>query len=1356
MAAYFLPGPDALPEFRLRKVLAGLQRDRSAITGASARAAYFVDAATALDEEALRGLERLLGAPAPPSPGEDHRGGGRRPGPRPGELRVLVVPRAGTISPWSSKATDIARNCGFDRVRRLERGVVWTLSGAGELTEAVRARLHDRMTERLLPFPGRDPPSGRAGGESLAIAAELFGAPPARPLARISLGRGPARALREADRELGLALNEEEIRWLGDRYAALGRDPTDAELMMFAQANSEHCRHKIFNAAWTVDGEPSGRSLFDMIRHTHAVNPGRVRLAYRDNAAVIDGGPAAWLVPDPETGVYHHAIEPSGLVMKVETHNHPTAIAPFPGAATGSGGEIRDEAATGRGARTQAGLVGFSVSALRLPGFEQPWEGEGPGTPPHLATALDIMLEAPIGAARFNNEFGRPALGGYFRPFEQPVSPPGGPAWHGYHKPIMVAGGMGRIRDRHIAKAPVGAGALIAVIGGPAMLIGLGGGAASSGRDSRSPDERRGRERDGSVRDPSTRPAEDRHRRELDHASVQRDNPEMQRRAQEVIESCTRLGDRNPILAIHDVGAGGLANAVPELVHAAGRGARLDLRAIPTADPGLSPMELWCNEAQERYVLAFDPRDRVRVESICRRERCPFAVIGRVIEPPRIELRDGDRREPVVDVPNDLVLGAVPRLRRTARRRPPPAPRRRLDPPAGLEVAPILHRVLRHPCVADKTFLVTIGDRSVSGLVVRDQMVGPWQVPVADCAVVATDHRGYRGSAMAVGERAPLAVLDPAASARMAIGEALTNIVAAGVGSLSAVVVSANWMADAGPDDSALHEAVRAVGLEFCPALGIPIPVGKDSLSMRTAWADREGGGERVVSAPLTLVASAFAPVADVRQGLTPVLAGETANRLLFVDLGLGRNRLGGSTLAQVFGQPEDPPPDAEADVLRGFFDTVSSLIDEGALLAYHDRSDGGLATTLCEMAFAGRAGLRIDLTSLGPDPRAALFSEELGAVLQVRARDADPVLERLRAIPRLAPHVHPIGEAHPGPRIRLEHRGALVLDDARGRLHRLWSETSYRMQALRDDPDCAREAFDSLIDDSDPGLGASLSFPHESPAGPRGTRIDPPPAPLRRRAPRVAILREQGVNGHVELAAAFDRAGFDAVDVHMTDLAQGRQSLERFQGLAAGGGFSYGDVLGAGGGWAAAILHHRGLRESFRAFFHRPDSFTLGICNGCQMLSRLDSLIPGAEGWPRFASNRSGQFEARLVMIEILDSPSIFFSGMAGSKLPVVVAHGEGRAEPPGGDTPMACLRFVDNRHRPTERYPANPNGSPGGLTGFTTRDGRATILMPHPERVFRTVQLSWPPPGWEEESPWMSMFRNAHRWCMSEDGGL
>ena len=1381
MTGYYLPGAAALPDFRLEKTLDRLRRDIPSVTDLAAWAAYFVDATAPLHGEERAALARLLdpgspasirasdrfpGAPAPAADIEEGFGSAtsltESAGARhlPGGARALVIPRAGTISPWSSKATDIVRNCGFHPVRRVERGTLWVIAGANGINEETLEALHDRMTERvLLLFESAAP--------DLAVPVDLFRETPAGPLGRILLGREPQRALRDADRRLGLALNEDEVRWLCDRFAALGRDPTDAELMMFAQANSEHCRHKIFNASWTVDGRPAERSLFDMIRHTHAASPGRVLSAYHDNAAVVEGGTVDLVRAGPRDrglspcrgalGPPHEGRDPQPSHRGLPV---PGRRDRFGRGDPGRGGHRARGGEPGRARRIQRVLPSHS-------GLRAAVGGGRARAPLPTSRPLSTSCSRPrSGRPGSTTSSGGPRSAATSAPSSRRRKADGG-AWHGYHKPIMLAGGMGRVRARHVAKAALRPGILIAVLGGPAMLIGLGGGAASSGvaSGSRAGDPRAPRER-GPARGDRPEPDDALHRQELDYASVQRDNAEMQRRAQEVIDWCTRLGDRNPILSIHDVGAGGLANAVPELVHAAGLGVRVDLGAVHTADPGLSPMELWCNEAQERYVLAIAPADRARLESICRRERCPISVIGEATEAPRIEVRDARRGERVVDVPVDLVLGDAPRLARESRHAPRAA-RKAVALPAGIDAMPILARVLRLPCVADKTFLVTIGDRSVSGLVARDQMVGPWQVPVADCAVTAADHLGFAGEAMAMGERSPLAVLDPAASARMAIGEALTNLAAAGVGALSAAVLSANWMADAGRDDTALHDAVRAAALDLCPRLGIPIPVGKDSLSMRTAW--RDGGRERVVSAPLSLVVSAFAPVADVRRTVVPVLATEAGNRLLFADLGLGRDRLGGSALAQVLGLRGGDPPDVDdADVLRGFFDVVQELIEEGAVTAYHDRSDGGLAASLCEMAFAGRAGLRIDVTPLGPSPLPALFAEELGAVLQVRAPDAASVLKRLRAVPRLAPHVHSIGEAEAGTRIRIEHRGTTLVDAVRVALHRAWSETSYRMQALRDEPGCAREAFDALLDDADPGLGASLTFPYGqtvtgsgSGGAATGGEYAEPSATARgtaaraSRRPRVAILREQGVNGHRELAAAFVRAGFEAVDVHMTDLVEGRQSLERFTGLAAGGGFSYGDVLGAGGGWAAAILHHEGLREAFRAFFARPDTFTVGICNGCQMLTRLGALVPGAGAWPRFTLNRSGQFEARLVMCEILDSPSIFFRGMAGSKLPVVVAHGEGRADP-GAGAPTPCLRFVDSRHRPAEGYPANPNGSPGGLTGFTTRDGRATILMPHPERTIRAVQLSWHPPEWGEESPWMAMFRNARGWCEETAGGL
>jgi phosphoribosylformylglycinamidine synthase len=1141
---------------------------------------------------------------------------------------------------------------------------------------------------------------------------------------------------------------------------------------MFAQANSEHCRHKIFNADWVIDGEPQAYSLFAMIRNTTAQSPAGVLSAYRDNAAVITGWPAQRFAADAEDGCYRRSEEPLHILFKVETHNHPTAIAPDPGAATGSGGEIRDEGATGRGAKPKAGLCGFSVSNLRIPGAEQPWERDW-GRPERICSALEIMRDGPIGAAAFNNEFGRPNLAGYFRSFEQPVpTPSGGVELRGYHKPIMLAGGVGVVRAPHVEKGRFPAGAPLIVLGGPAMLIGLGGGAASSMTSGAS--------------------AED-----LDFASVQRANPEMQRRCQEVIDRCNARGETSPILFIHDVGAGGLSNALPELVHDGGRGGRFELQRVPNADPGMSPMEIWCNEAQERYVLAVDPERLAEFEAICARERCPYAVVGEATDEEQLVLEDARFGTVPIDMPLSLLLGKPPQMRREVSSVPPVGEPLDL---AHIDLAEAIARVLRLPTVAAKGFLITIGDRSVGGLVARDQMVGPWQVPVADCAVTLTDYRGHTGEAMAMGERPPLALLDAGAAARLAVAEALTNIAAAPIADLGDVKLSANWMAAAGHpgEDARLYETVRAVGLELCPALGIAIPVGKDSMSMKTAWdrprlplpgAEGQGndasdeGSERVeMTAPLSLVISAVAPVRDVRRGLTPWLRldrGETV--LVLVDLGRGQDRLGGSALAQVFGRLGERPADVDdPELLKDFFSAMQHLKEDALLLAYHDRSDGGLLATLCEMAFAGRCGLDCDLgmlpgfgatvgggagdgarsdqsvasadLGLGPgerplsearDPIAALFAEELGAVLQVRAAELARVLDRLQQL-GLGACSHPLGQPSSNGMIRIRRGEQVLFEASRAELQRAWSETSWQMQRLRDNPDCADEEF-ARIGAEEPGLSASLPFdPAEDIAAPliaTGLR------------PRLAILREQGVNGQVEMAAAFDRAGFDCIDVHMSDLLEGRLGLDGFQGLAACGGFSYGDVLGAGEGWAKTILFNPRAREQFETFFARSDSFALGVCNGCQMLANLRELIPGTEHWPHFVRNRSEQFEARLLMVEITASPSILLRGMQGARLPIVVSHGEGRAEfrdaaQQQAAEAMTALRYIEADGRPAMRYPANPNGSPEGITGLCNVDGRVTIMMPHPERIFRTVQQSWHPEDWGEDSPWLRLFRNARLW--------
>jgi len=1216
----------------------------------------------------------------------------------------IVTPRVGTISPWSSKATDIAAHCGLQGLVRLERGIVYRISGAAQLSRSLIAEcIHDRMTESVL-------------NDSTSLE-HLFSHQQPAPLAHVDVLQGGREALVAANRSLGLALAADEIDYLLKHFLAMQRNPSDAELMMFAQANSEHCRHKIFNAEWCIDGEEQAHSLFAMIRHTHKSSPDGTLVAYSDNSSVIEGGRTARFYPDADKTYTAHD-DLTHILMKVETHNHPTAISPFPGAATGSGGEIRDEGATGIGSKPKAGLCGFSVSNLRIPGFEQPWEREF-GKPGRIASALDIMLEGPIGAAAFNNEFGRPNLCGYFRSYEQLVGEHAGKGkkatLYGYHKPVMIAGGVGNIDARHIHKSEVPEGSLVIQLGGPAMLIGLGGGAASS--------------MDAGANVES-----------LDFDSVQRGNPEMERRCQEVLDRCWQMGDDNPILFIHDIGAGGLSNAVPELINDAGRGGWIDLRAVHNMEPGMSPMQIWCNEAQERYVLAIAKDDLHRFREICERERCLFAVLGETTLERQLLVEDPQFSNKPVDLPLNVLLGKPPKMRREVQRVAPVATP--LDA-AKLNIPDAAMRVLRLPAVAGKEFLITIGDRSVTGLVARDQMVGPWQVPVADCAVTLRDFTGYAGEVMSMGERSPLAILDAPAAARMAVGEAITNIAAADIEKLGDVKLSANWMAACGHagEDARLYDSVQAIGLELCPALGISIPVGKDSLSMKSVWG--EGESRREMISPVTLNISAFAPVMDARRTLTPELRMDQGDTdLILLDLGKGQHRLGGSALAQVFGATGGATPDVDdAALLKAFFNGIRRLSRENLLLAYHDRSDGGLFATLCEMAFAGRCGLTIHLEALGHDEAGIMFAEELGAVVQIRRADREKVLAHL-AIEGLAHVAHIIGHPRKDKLVYFHgHTGGLI-DMHVQDLHRVWAETSYRMQELRDNPDCARESFEALADRQDTGLQADLSFdPAENICAPY----------VGCAKPRMAILREQGVNGQIEMAAAFDRAGFDCADVHMSDIIEGRVQLEDFRGLVACGGFSYGDVLGAGRGWASSILYNARARDEFEAFFNRDDSFALGVCNGCQMMSALKVLIPGTEHWPRFERNRSEQFEARLLQVEVLDSPSLFMRDMAGSKLPLVMAHGEGRAV---FDTPeqqkqaAACLRYLAPNGSPAASYPANPNGSPQGLTGFTTADGRFSIMMPHPERLFRSVQYSWKPEGWGEDGPWLRMFRNARRW--------
>ncbi len=1306
-----LRGGAALSPFRVDKLLANARQKIACLATITAEFIHFTDLDCSLDAAGRRVLEQLLCYGPTRERLSDTANDGQ------GKM-LLVVPRLGTLSPWSSKATDIAHNCGLSEVRRIERGVIYHFQGADgvSLTDSelasLRPLIHDRMTERVL--------------DSLDEAEDLFLQAEPAPLRTVDVlcaenGKGRM-ALEQANRELGLALAEDEIDYLLENFTALGRNPTDVELMMFAQANSEHCRHKIFNADWIIDGQARDKSLFAMIRNTEQQHPEGTLSAYKDNAAVMEGHAGQRFLPDPQTGEYRHHAEDVHILMKVETHNHPTAISPFPGAATGSGGEIRDEGATGRGSKPKAGLCGFSVSNLNLPDAARPWETDH-GRPERIVSALDIMLEGPIGAAAFNNEFGRPNICGYFRSFEEKVAGPNGEEVRGYHKPIMLAGGLGNIRAEHVEKDVIPPGSPLIVLGGPAMLIGLGGGAASSMATGDSHED-------------------------LDYASVQRGNPEMERRAQEVIDRCCTLGENSPVISIHDVGAGGLSNAMPEIVHDCGRGARFELRAIPCDDPGMSPMEIWCNESQERYVLAVAPERLTEFEAICARERCPFAVIGEATEEEQLILGDGlfdgSPNDTPIDMSMEVLLGKPPKMLRDVQHKSFHKP---AFDTAGIDLMDAALRVLRLPTVADKGFLITIGDRSVTGLVARDQMVGPWQVPVADVAVTNTDYCGYTGEAMAMGERSPIALVHHAASARMAVAEAITNIAAARIDKLSNLKLSANWMAPAGHpgEDAGLFDAVRAVGMELCPALGIGIPVGKDSMSMKTVW--REEGDddkERSVTAPLSLVITAFAPVSDVRDTLTPQLRNDLGDDLILIDLGKGANRLAASALAQVYKQIGHHPADLDDPLaLKAFFGVIQQLNTQNLIQAYHDRSDGGLFATLCEMAFAGGCGLSILLDDLGDDPVASLFSEELGAVIQVRHRNVDEVLGWLREA-GLGRHSHVIGTPSDDDHIRFHFDGREVLAANRATFREAWSETTFHLQRLRDNPDCAKQERATRLDKSDPGLNARLSFdPQDDVAAPfisRGAR------------PRMAILREQGVNGQLEMAAAFDRAGFAALDVHMSDIIAGRVSLADFEGLVACGGFSYGDVLGAGEGWAKSILFNPRAREEFETFFQRGDSFGLGVCNGCQMMSNLHQLIPGAESWPHFERNLSEQFEARLSLVEVLESPSLFLQGMAGSRLPIAVAHGEGRAnftrsggEQTAHDTGLLALRYVDNHGQATENYPANPNGSPDGITGLCNADGRFTIMMPHPERVFRRVQYSWAPQDWGEDGPWLRLFRNA-----------
>jgi phosphoribosylformylglycinamidine synthase len=1269
-----LAGPTALNALEAERLAARLRSIESDITAVSAQYLYVLERYAAAEDFGNEAkLAELLDL-APPLAAAG--------------TPLYIGPRKGTQSPWSSKATDILRNTGFHAIARIERARVLHIAGAQGVTLPAAA-LHDRMTEGLFA--------------NEAELRTLFTPREPTPLQHIDVLAHGAAAIVEADRTLGLALAPDEIAYLVNEFQKLQRNPTDVELYMFAQANSEHCRHKIFNASWTIDGFEQPKSLFAMIRNTNELAGDNVLSAYRDNAAVIRGSRGARYFADPLTHEYAGHVEDIHILLKVETHNHPTAISPWPGAATGAGGEIRDEGATGCGGKPKAGLGGFTVSNLNLPGDAQPWEAAY-GRPATIASPLNIMIEGPLGAAAFNNEFGRPNLCGYFRTFEQQAN---GTVF-GYHKPIMLAGGLGNIRARDVEKGAVKPGYALVVLGGPAMLIGLGGGAASSATSSSNTD--------------------------LDFASVQRDNAEMERRCQEVIDACWQRGSgaQNPIAFIHDVGAGGLSNAFPELVKDGGCGGRFDLAAIPRGEQGLSALETWCNESQERYVLAIAPENLATFESIAARERCPIAVVGWATEEKQLTLADA--AEQAIDLPLSVLFGKTPKMERSFTRSPRPTA------PLSLEDIPLaeaIERVLRLPAVASKSFLITIGDRSVGGFTVQDQMVGPWQVPVADCAVTLASYNGTTGEAMAIGERTPLAVTNAAASARMAVGEAITNLAGTAIAQLSDIKLSANWMAAANApgQNEALYDAVHAIGMELCPALGLTIPVGKDSMSMRTAWTE-DGESKKVVS-PLSVIVSAFAPVTDVRRTLTPQI--HPGNVLLLIDFGEGRNRMGGSALAQVYNRNGGATPDTpDPQLIATFFREIQALNKAGKLLAYHDRSDGGLMTTLLEMAFAGRCGLEISFdkswrANSDEDRLTFLFNEELGAVVEVTKEDAAQIQDSLRSA---GLNVHRIATAIKDDFIAISDNGDDLYTAKRATLHKLWSETSHAIASLRDNPACAAEEFALLDDATRPGLAICTSFdPAERIAAPffNHTR------------PRVAILREQGVNGQLEMAAAFDRAGFTAVDVHMSDLLAGRAHLRDFIGLAACGGFSYGDVLGAGSGWAKTILFNDDLRDQFHSFFHRAETFSLGVCNGCQMMAQLRDIVPGAAAWPRFLRNASSRYEARLCMVEVQPSPSVFLADMAGSEAPIIVAHGEGRV---AESTPSAhtAMRFIDTYGKVTEHYPLNPNGSAAGAAGFTTDDGRALILMPHPERIALGLQHTWSRNV--EHSPWQRVFDNARKW--------
>lgn len=1285
-----LRGSSALSSFKQDKLIAKFASLGLTVSNVQAEYVHFVDVASKLTEAEHGVLSQLL-TYGPASDSITTEG-----------YLVLVTPRPGTISPWASKATDIAKNAGLTQISRIERGIAYTVSLTDNAVDfaSIAAPLHDRMTQSVFA--------------ELESAQQLFAQTDAKPFLSVPILEEGKEALIQANQKLGLALADDEVDYLFDSFTQLGRNPNDIELYMFAQANSEHCRHKIFNADWTIDGEVQPKSLFKMIKNTFEVSTDFVHSAYKDNAAVMEGWKAGRFYPSGQSQVYDYHHQDIDILMKVETHNHPTAISPFAGAATGSGGEIRDEGATGRGSKPKAGLVGFTVSNLNIPTLAQPWE-VAYGKPERIVTALDIMLEGPLGGAAFNNEFGRPNILGYFRTFEQKVDSFNGEEVRGYHKPIMLAGGLGNIKKDHIQKGEITVGAQLIALGGPAMNIGLGGGAASSVASGES-------------------------NADLDFASVQRENPEMERRCQEVIDKCWQLGDSNPIQFIHDVGAGGLSNAFPELVNDAERGGVFELRNVPNDEPGMSPLEIWCNESQERYVMSVAPENLALFEAICVRERAPFAVVGEATREQHLTLSDKKFGNKPIDMPLDVLLGKPPKMSKNV---VSASAKGDVFDTQTIDIKDAVKRVLQLPTVADKTFLISIGDRSVTGMVSRDQMVGPWQVPVSDVAITTTAFDTYHGEAMTIGERTPVALLNHAASARLAVAESLTNIAGTNIGDIKRIKLSANWMSAANHpgEDAGLYAAVKAIGEALCPELGLTIPVGKDSMSMKTAWQDN--GEDKAVTSPLSLVITAFGAVKDVRKTITPELSQIEGSRLLLVDLGNKQNRMGGSCLAQVYGQLGNTCPDVDsAKELKSFYLFMQELVEQSLISAYHDRSDGGLFTTVVEMAFAGKVGAEIDISGLGADVASILFNEELGAVIQITDSN-EAAVRALAEKYQLNGLVHDIGKVTLNDSVCFSKDGEYVEKNTRTYYRQLWASTTFAMQTLRDNPECAQQEHDIKGDPQDPGLHSLLKFDINEDITAPFVNVGA--------KPEIAILREQGVNSHVEMAAAFHRAGFTPIDVHMSDMLAGR-SLENFAGLVACGGFSYGDVLGAGEGWAKSILFNDGVKAKFKQFFERDNTFSLGVCNGCQMLSNLKSLIPGAEHWPHFVTNQSERFEARVAMVEVADSPSVLLAGMQGSRMPIAVSHGEGRAEFTL-DNQMSvlknesqiALRYVDNYGRVTTNYPSNPNGSAQGITGLTSLDGRSTIMMPHPERVFRAVSNSWRPSEWKEDGPWMRMFRNA-----------